>query len=266
MDWLVASDLDRTLIYSVASWGRAGVPVRVVERGEDGAPMSCLTERAAELLLELGRRVPVVPVTTRTVAQYRRVALPGCSRWAVCANGGRLLVDGEPDREWERAVTARLAAGGAPLAEVTDWLAARADPAWTLKRRTADDLFAYLVVDRAALPAQWLAELTAWCGERGWRVSQQGRKVYAVPAALTKGAGLAELRQRLGGGHRVLAAGDSLLDEDLLRAADAAWYPAHGELADRPPVDAPHVLGLPQTGARAAEAILAAMLDRVGRG
>jgi hypothetical protein len=61
-------------------------------------------------------------------------------------------------------------------------------------------------------------------------VSLQGRKVYAVPAGLTKSAAATEVVARCGGGP-LLAAGDSLLDADLLDAADAAIRPAHGELA-----------------------------------
>ena len=62
-------------------------------------------------------------------------------------------------------------------------------------------------------------------------MSLQGRKVYAVPRPLTKSAAAAEVLTRTGGGP-LLAAGDSLLDADLLAAADAAIRPAHGELAD----------------------------------
>ncbi len=62
-------------------------------------------------------------------------------------------------------------------------------------------------------------------------MSLQGRKVYAVPRPLTKSAAAAEVLARVGGGP-LLAAGDSLLDADLLAAADAAIRPAHGELAD----------------------------------
>jgi hypothetical protein len=103
--------------------------------------------------------------------------------------------------------------------------------AFLLNLRTASDLFAYAVVDRAALPTGWAADLGAWCTPRGWAVSVQGRKVYAVPRPLTKSAAAAEVVARAGGGP-LLAAGDSLLDADLLAVADAAIRPAHGELAD----------------------------------
>jgi hypothetical protein len=66
-------------------------------------------------------------------------------------------------------------------------------------------------------------------------VSVQGRKLYAVPRPLLKSAAVAEVRARVGA-PAVFAAGDSLLDRDLLAAADRSLRPAHGEL---------HALGAP---------------------
>jgi hypothetical protein len=171
-----------------------------------------------------------VPTTTRTPEQLARVHLPGRpARYAIAANGGHLLVDGVPDPDWAAAVRTRLT-DCAPLAAVEAQLRARSG-GFVRGLRTASELFAYAVVDRAALPEGWVGELAGWCAARGWTVSLQGRKVYAVPRPLTKSAAAAEVLARAGGGP-LLAAGDSLLDVDLLAAADAAIRPAHGELAD----------------------------------
>ncbi|MDH6131799.1 hypothetical protein P3T37_001173 [Kitasatospora sp. MAA4] len=290
---VVASDLDRTLIYSGRALALSG-PDRLAPRllsveVHDAKPLSFMTERAARMLVELVREAVFVPVTTRTRTQYERVNLPGpVDGWrppyAICANGGRLLVDGLPDPDWDAAVAARLAATGVALGEVVDHLARCADPEWTLKRRVAEDLFAYLVVERGQLPDGWLAELTGWCAERGWTVSLQGRKVYAVPAALTKSAALAEVVGRVGaragsgvgarvgsrvgarvGATSVLAAGDSLLDADLLLAADQGWRPGHGELADSG-WTGPKVTALVETGVAAGEEIVRSFLARVREG
>ncbi|RDG38955.1 HAD family hydrolase [Streptomyces corynorhini] len=256
---LVASDLDRTLIYSAAALrlavADAEAPRLLCVEVYEGRPLSYLTETAAALLDRLARTTVFVPTTTRTREQYGRIHLPGpAPRFAICANGGHLLVDGESDLDWRRTVAARLADECAPLAEVRDHLLTAADPAWLLKERIAEDLFAYLVVDRALLPADWVTELAGWAGERGWTVSLQGRKIYAVPRPLTKSAAMREVARRTGA-TRTLAAGDSLLDADLLLAADRGWRPGHGELADAG-WSAPHVEALRETGAAAGEAIL----------
>ncbi|WP_431781679.1 HAD family hydrolase [Streptomyces chumphonensis] len=264
---LVASDLDRTLVYSAAAlhldMPDAEAPRLLCVEVYQGKPLSYLTERAAALLPELAARSVLVPTTTRTREQYRRIHLPGPpAPFAICANGGHLLVDGRTDHDWHRAVLARLDDACAPLAEVRDHLRRAADPAWLLKERTAEDLFAYLVVDRALLPQTWIKDLAAWAEPLGWTVSVQGRKVYAVPRPLTKSAAVAEVVRRTGA-RQTLAAGDSLLDADLLLAADAGWRPGHGELADTG-WTAPHITALPEVGVGAGERILDEALRRVG--
>ncbi|SCD40264.1 hypothetical protein GA0115239_101424 [Streptomyces sp. BpilaLS-43] len=266
---LVASDLDRTLIYSAAAlqltMDDERAPRLLCVEVYGRAPLSYMTEEAAALLGTLALTTVFVPTTTRTREQYRRIHLPGPPpRYAICANGGHLLVDGVSDEDWQRQVADRLAADCASLAEVRAHLLATADPAWLLKERVAEDVFAYLVVDRAALPTGWVKELAAWAGPRGWTVSLQGRKIYAVPEPLTKSAAMREVARRCGA-TTTLAAGDSLLDSDLLLAADRAWRPAHGELADSG-WDAPNTEALEQRGVAAGEEILRRLLRTAEEG
>ncbi|WP_437044142.1 HAD family hydrolase [Streptomyces angustmyceticus] len=260
---LVASDLDRTLIYSAAALGLAmpdaEAPRLLCVETYERKPLSYMTETAAALLTELAGATTFVPATTRTREQYGRIHLPGpAPEFAVCANGGHLLVRGESDPDWQRTVAERLAAQCAPLDEVRAHLVRTADPAWLLKERVAEDLFAYLVVERPLLPDTWVKDLAGWADERGWTVSLQGRKVYAVPKPLTKSAAVAEVARRTGASE-VLAAGDSLLDADLLLAADRGWRPGHGELADSG-WHAPHVTALDERGVAAGEDIVRAFL------
>ncbi|MGW4028180.1 HAD family hydrolase [Streptomyces sp. NPDC004838] len=259
MSTLVASDLDRTLIYSAGALHLttpdAESPRLLCVEVYQSKPLSYLTETAAGLLPRLAAETVFVPTTTRTREQYGRIRLPGpAPRFAVCANGGHILVDGVSDPHWRRRVAARLADECASLDEVRAHLIAVADPAWLLKERVAEELFAYLVVDRALLPEDWLKELADWADGRGWSVSLQGRKVYAVPKPLTKSAAVREVAHRAGT-DRILAAGDSLLDADLLEAADRGWRPGHGELADVG-WSAPHVVSLEERGVAAGEEIL----------
>lgn len=256
---LVASDLDRTLIYSTAAlqlpMPDAEAPRLLCVEVYGSKPLSYVTETAAGLLTELSGATVFVPTTTRTREQYLRIHLPGpAPRFAICANGGHILVDGVSDRDWQRQVTGRLADECAPLAEIRAHLVATVDPAWLLKERVAEDLFAYLVVERTLLPEGWVKELAVWAETKGWTVSLQGRKIYVVPGPLTKSAAMREVARRTDA-ELTLAAGDSLLDADLLLAADRAWRPGHGELADTD-WTAPHVTALPETGVAAGEEIL----------
>lgn len=256
---LVASDLDRTLIYSSAALALgmpdAQAPRLLCVEVHESKPLSYMTENAAELLERLTDEAVFVPTTTRTRKQYQRIQLPGSApKYAICANGGHILVDGVTDADWHASVLRRLAEECAPLSEVRAYLTATTDLSWVRKHRVAEDLFAYLVVERERLPEDWLERFGAWAGERGWTVSLQGRKVYAVPKPLTKSAAVREVARRTGA-SLTLAAGDSLLDADLLLAADRAWRPGHGELADSD-WTAPHLDVLAERGVAAGEEIL----------
>ncbi|WP_409073766.1 HAD family hydrolase [Micromonospora chalcea] len=253
---LVATDLDRTLIYSRAAFALpTGVqpPLICVERYL-GKEFSFMTRQAAAMLNRLSAVATVLPVTTRLPEQLDRVRLPGGRhRFAVTSNGGVLLVDGQVDRAWDRRVR-RAIAEVAPLGEVWSHLTSASLQPWLVRLRNAGDLFCYAIVDPASLPANFFAETTAWAAVRGWRTSLQGRKLYWIPEPLTKSAAVREVARRIDA-SLVLAAGDSLLDIDLLASADLGMQPAHGELFELG-WSQPHVARSSATGVLAGQAIV----------
>jgi prepilin-type processing-associated H-X9-DG protein len=253
---LVASDLDRTLIYS-----RTALALTIGEQ----PPLICvehhlekkasfMTERAGELMRQLSAIATVMPVTTRAPDRLDRVKLPGRPyQFAVAANGGVLFVDGHVDASWRRQVRQRLAEA-ASLDEVWAHVGQACHQAWTIKLRNTEDLFCYAVIDRARMPAEFLAQTTAWAAERGWGTSLQGRKLYWMPKTLTKSAAVREVARRIDASI-VLAAGDSLLDIDMLEGADLGVHPRHGELFDAD-WSAPHVTRTSAVGVLAGQKII----------
>lgn len=261
MTALIASDLDRTLIYSRRFFDTPPPTHQCVEIYRD-EPISYMTPTAADLLRQLSSHNLVVPTTTRTTAQYTRITLPGAPyRYAITSNGGTLLIDGAPDPQWTRTVAARIRAGGPPLPHILAELRTRIDDSWVHNLRTAEELFCYLVVDEATLPTDFIPQWQQWCTPRGWTVSQQGRKIYTVPQSLCKAKAVAALHHRLieagdlPPGSPILAAGDGALDAAMLELAAAAIRPAHGELHSLD-WQRPHLTVSDVTGARAAEDIL----------
>ncbi|RJO76885.1 HAD family hydrolase [Nocardia panacis] len=213
----------------------AALPVVCVEQ-LDGAPLSYMTRDAALRLQALSASVAVVPVTTRTVKQFKRVQLPGAPwHYAITSNGGTILVDGVADARWRTTID-RQVRTGAELAEIEARLRDRVSDSWVDTLRIADRLFVYLVAKPGLIPEDFVAEWDAWCRGRGWWVSRQGRKIYTIPTAVDKGRAVAEVVRRLRESGElsddapVFAAGDGALDAPMLRAADAAIRPRHGEL------------------------------------
>lgn len=249
----MATDLDQTLIYSTrraqATGGRDLVGVEQYQ----GRPQSFVTAAAAAGLLELAGVVDLLPVTTRTRRQLERVELPGPRpRFAVAANGGLLLVDGEPDARWSDHVR-QVVQHAAPLTEVVAHVAEACRPEWTVLHRVAEELFCYAVVDVDRMTLEPAAE-RVWAAARGWAFSVQGRKLYWLPGTLTKAAAVAEVADRLGS-TRLWAAGDSELDQSMLAAAEFGLLARHGELA-RLGWTAPHVHLTAAVGIAAGEEIV----------
>jgi phosphoserine phosphatase len=256
MTTLCATDLDRTLIYSRGALDAHGDGKRslvAVERHEH-KDASWMTARAAAEFAAMSARAVVVPVTTRTPEQWHRVRLPGPPpRYAITANGGVLLVNGRVDHSWDATVAAELATV-APLAEVWAHASQVCRPEWTVKLRNARGMFCYAVLHRKRVPPGFVAEAAGWAEQRGWQLSVQGRKLYWVPRSLRKSAAVAEVARRVEA-DVVLAAGDSLLDVDLLQAADRGVAARHGELVASG-WRAPHVSVTTHTGVRAGEEIV----------
>ena len=235
MTVLLATDLDRTLIYSSAARALgADDAAAVCVEVHDGKQTSFMTARGGRAFAALtardGRGAGDHPhpraVPAGAAARARRRA------YAIVANGGVLLVDGEPDRDWPREVARRLAAS-VPLDEV--WHARRprrAVRSSPTSCATPTGCSATPSCSRRGCRTGSSPTLTAWAAERGWRTSLQGRKLYWVPEQLSKSAAVREVADRVGAAT-VLAAGDSLLDVDLLLAADRGIHPRHGELHEQ---------------------------------
>jgi hydroxymethylpyrimidine pyrophosphatase-like HAD family hydrolase len=256
---MVACDLDRTLIYSANAMdlqcADSSAPSLMVAEVYEGAPLSFMTRTAWNVLERLVNDAVFVPVTTRTMQQFRRVNIPGRDKgYAVTTNGAVLLHDGVPDPAWTKIIQDSVKANCAPLQEVHNHLLGPAKPPAILRSRVAEDTFVYSIVNRDELSADYLEDLSEWCQERGWTTSLQGRKLYCVPSPVTKEAAVAEIRRRQPVDMLVVA-GDSKLDAGILQLADCAIRPAHGELATAA-YHLPHLAVTSATGIMAGEEIL----------
>lgn len=232
---MVVTDLDRTLVYSVAAFGLdvpdEQAPTLVTAEFYRGRPLSYLTAAAAALVAAAPPGV-LVPATTRTVEQYRRITLPGVAgRYAVTTNGAHLLVDGVVDETWAAGVRRSLHSS-ASVTEVLGHLSRFAGAPWVRTVRDADGVFCYLVCEDDGPPDGFVDELTDWCAPRQWRISVQGRKIYTLPGELRKSTAVHRVRE-LVGADTLLAAGDGILDADVLELADAGIRPRHGELEEQ---------------------------------
>ena len=213
-DIVFASDLDNTLLYSRSHKREGDICVEHIK----GEAHGFMTPLAVERLREVSQKVRLIPVTTRSVEQYRRIEWPEgtAPEYAVTTNGAVLLKNGEVDAAWREAHDALIAPAREEIARCH---ALYLGDAAFIRCRIVDD--AYLFVYCAdGVDAQAMAEK---CQKRtSLRVEPSGRKIYFFPPKLTKGAALRELRRRLSP-RKLYAAGDTAIDAPLLAAADCAF-------------------------------------------
>lgn len=208
---ILFSDLDGTLIFSAK---RKQVGDIVIER-KNGEEISCVTARQAELFPCLRN---VIPVTTRSIEQYRRIEFARfgfASKYSLCDNGGTLLVDGEIDKEWARWSAEIFAECEDELSHFRELL--ENDPCRSFEVRLVDGLFLFT---KSKEPPETLKYL------RNGELCEfffTGEKVYIVPKKLSKGAAVKRLAERLELAEFV-AAGDSLMDLPMLNAASTAVF------------------------------------------
>lgn len=220
---LFAVDLDNTLIYSYKHYHQ-GV---CVERKE-GKALSYMTAEAYTLLQQLKEQLTIVPLTTRSLEQYRRIQLwsAGEASYALTTNGAILLVGGQPDDAWARETDALIQESLVELEKALALLAQ--DKAVTLEARFVDEAFVYAKSCAVTESMEMLAKELD--GEKIY-LDHNGEKLYVLPKALTKGTALKRLVKRLGA-SQTIAAGDSLFDLSMLEAANVAIIPQNSMLSD----------------------------------
>ncbi|MDR0653935.1 MAG: HAD hydrolase family protein [Synergistaceae bacterium] len=204
---LFASDLDNTLIHSyrVAEAGDICVETR------NGKKLSFMSPKAHSLLKDIAARCTFVPVTTRSLEQYRRLDLGVKPKYAMVANGAMLLIDGEVDEFWASETRRRL---NITLPEI--------EPGeFLFDVRRVDDFFIFA---KSTNPPQAVKYLEAVLKESAFEARSVHDKVYILPAGLDKGVAVKRLKERISSDY-VICAGDSELDLPMLEMADMAIVP-----------------------------------------
>ncbi|MDR2522685.1 MAG: HAD hydrolase family protein [Synergistaceae bacterium] len=221
---LFASDLDNTLIHSHLKAKPGDICVEI----KDGKELSFMSPKAYELLRVIRTRCRFVPVTTRSLEQYRRLSLPGNTplEYALVSHGALLLVNGQVDELWARESQERLK-DCLPLLEFYRKHLTGLFP----DCRTSDGFFIFAKSENAENAA---SELKAMVNPRLFSVCGVYNKVYIFPRQLSKGGAVKRLTRRLEEPEGPLVcAGDSWLDLSMLKIADKAIvpgaYPYDGE-------------------------------------
>ncbi len=217
---LLALDLDNTLIHSYRRAAENDVCVETMETENGIKKLSFMSPDAYRKFTSLSSEIIAVPITTRSQAQFGRISLFGNGTpLAVTANGGDLLVNGAPDREWRSISEALISPSLGELKRGAELL--ENDKNRSFEVRFVDESFMFTKSENVPETMKMLSESLDM---NIVTLHENGSKVYILPKGLDKGSCLERLKKKLSP-DITIAAGDSRFDIPMLAAADVPIVP-----------------------------------------
>lgn len=211
------SDLDNTLIYSHR---RALFENKVSVEKLKGNDQSFMTLLSYNFLANKSN-VKLVPVTTRTIEQYRRLSLFteifNCNRALVC-NGGILIENGEINQDW-LTETKRLIKSESKEMNKAEEVMKLMCPESVLHNEEGILLYA-----KVPEPKTITSNLREIIDLSKVSVFSDDRKVYCTPYSNNKGSAVKRYSKRYGCTVDI-AAGDGVADLAMLSIAKISMAP-----------------------------------------
>ena len=212
------TDIDNTIIFSHRHETNEK---KVWVEKLNGKDQSFMTYKTYRFFSEQ-KIAEVIPVTTRSFAQYDRIAeLAEKMKWkkALICNGAVLLINNCEDKEWT-AVSKKISMQDIPMLKklysiaqkITDkdMIVNICDLMFYVKCNDNDEIF--LKLSKAA--------------DTHINVLRDRKKVYCIPTSLNKGTAVERYISRFGKQFSI-SAGDSLFDVPMLEKTDICLYPQH---------------------------------------
>jgi len=212
------SDLDNTLIYSYKhDIGKD----RILVETKDGKELSFMTSKAHVLLEKIKDEMEFIPLTTRSLEQYRRIFFS--EKWtvehALVANGGILLCNNKIDESWYEESLELIKDAQKQLDIGIELLKKNRNTYFEVRK--VDGLFVF-TKSKDVFSTKNMLENSVDLSIV--KVFSNGSKVYIFPEKLNKGTAVKRIR-KLKNPQSIFAAGDSDFDIPMLKEADFAIFP-----------------------------------------
>lgn len=182
-----------------------------------------MTERSYAYFTSM-KDTEIIPVTTRTKAQYDRLSELTAKlgvRYAIICNGGILLENGEIDRQWLSETYELIGNAADELRKATEKMKSLS----VREVHEIEDIMIYTVTD---VPEAMKASITETLDTQLVTVFSDNRKVYCIPSVINKGSAVRRFNARFGYCKNI-AAGDGVQDIPMLEAADIPICAAENE-------------------------------------
>lgn len=216
---LFACDLDHTLLYPASKSSDDDICAEL--RKERASTF--ITPKSYQLLLQLQKRLYFVPLTTRTLVQYRRIHLfkgANVPLYALIDNGFSLLINGKLDAKWQEQSEQFAIAAQPAMEQGYDLLSAD-----TYRTHTIQRIRDTIIFTRSKNPSKTIQYLLATLDTKSVAIQQNNSYIYLTPQTLNKGSALKRLLA-IQSTDYIIGAGDSLFDVPMLRLCNSCYVPS----------------------------------------
>lgn len=217
------TDIDNTLIFSEKLAPKNSVCVEY----KDNKPLTFMSKKSIELYKELCSKILVVPITTRSTEQFMRIKNINNTRYAIVANGAKLLVNGNENRSWSKNFIPYVNSFKDTFDKCRNILTNNFPDCCI---RMADDAFMYSKLDDNTHKAFKI--LSKSCTEDHVNIIESHGKIYVIPKKVCKENAITYFYKKYNIDDISISAGDSLMDMNMLLSTNIAFI-MNGELKDK---------------------------------
>lgn len=229
---LFATDLDRTVVFSAKFWNGEKDVISIDKTKPNET--SFLTNKSIELMKEIDRKGYFIPVTTRSRSDFQRLFPIGdfAPKNAVLANGGIVYINGQLDINWEQILKEKIGDVENSLKSASTLIKRFFPTEKVTKMKIDHNLFWRVVVNDQSIVPQVEELLREPLNEINYSFYNTGNKCYIIHNAISKWEALKYLADKLGE-EKIIAAGDSLMDLEMIQKSDIGITPRHGEILEK---------------------------------
>ena len=222
------SDLDRTIIHS-SKFLKESLNPEIVEFNKDKKPISYMEKEALLLLNELSNNLLFIPVTTRSLEQYKRINLKIKPLYSITSNGGIILKNNEPLKSWDDFIKNNIS--NKNYIEIKNKLKS-INKYLTRELTFIDNVFFFSKInDNNSFELNYELDNILKCYD--WTYTIQGNKIYIMPKFISKENAINYILQNeLSRDNFIITAGDGKLDYNFVFLPDSnlSIVPLNSEL------------------------------------
>ena len=226
---IYATDLDRTIIFSSKFINNKKNIICVEKKGNN--PISYMTMEAISKFKELKEKnnLKIIPVTTRSLEQFKRVEPVQDCEFAITSNGGIILKNGEILESWQKYIENILDNYKKDF-EVLEKYILKFKDCYERNPKLIDNTFVFMkLLNNEDKIKKILIQLDNELDKSKWAFTLQGLKLYIIPKEINKENALLYLKEYLKE-DIIITSGDGKLDYNFLKVGNIRIIPKNSEV------------------------------------